>query len=450
MAPFGARANPQTSNTGNGPQASGNSLWTTLSYAPASANNPLKGFMPYAGDYGTGGGIFPHSMEFFYMGVNEVMFGPNKFVWAALDEQLQEIAARGDQAVFRFYLDYPDKPSGIPDYLINEGLKVNGYTDYGNTTSASPNYEDPRLRAAMVSFIKALGKRYDGDPRIGFIQVGLIGFWGEWQTYPHQDWTPSLTTDDLVLQTFVNAFPKTKLLVRQPVDPITIYPVGYHDDSFAYDTISNGNGNFMDLLSSYGLLDTWKTQAIGGELRPELQNCIWGAYSCAQPPQTFGASVDATHASWLLNQFVFSEKMPSADEARALAGARSLGYELTVPAVSLPAVKAGAPITVSVRVRNTGCAPFYYNWPVELALVSKGKSPVATWTTTWHLDTILPGQPDTQLSSTLAHPSLKAGQYKVLLRVANPMAGGNPLRFANRTQDATISGWLTLGQMTIS
>ena len=401
--------------------------------------------MPYAGSYAT----FPYSMEWFYMPVNAVMSGPHTFDWRPLDRQLRDIAARGHQAVFRFYLDYPTEPSGIPAYLLKAGLAVHTYTDYDNASSVSPNYDDPRLRTAMVTFIKALGRRYDGDSRIGFVEVGLLGFWGEWHTYPHGDWTPSLTTDDLVLRTFVSAFHRIKLLVRLPVDPLTIFPVGYHDDSFAYSTVANGNGNFMDMLGSYNLLNAWRTEPIGGELRPELQQCIWQTPSCEGPPADYDAAVDATHASWLLNQGVFDRTLPPAEHALALAGDRRLGYELFVTEVLLSGGRADAPITIAVRVRNTGRAPFYYAWPAELALARGGRV-AATWQTNWHIETILPGQPDVQLTSTPATPHVAAGRYDVVLRVANPMPGGPPLRFANRTQDATLPGWLTLGTLTMA
>lgn len=29
------------------------------------------------------------------------------------------------------------------------------------------------------AFIHALGQRYDGDPRLGFVGLGLLGTWGE-------------------------------------------------------------------------------------------------------------------------------------------------------------------------------------------------------------------------------------------------------------------------------
>src|SRR5689334_9025605 len=74
--------------------------WTQLDYAPAPADNPLEGFLPYAGDYET----FPYSMEWFYLPLRDVMTGPKQFRWDALEAQLDGIASRGHQAVFRFYL----------------------------------------------------------------------------------------------------------------------------------------------------------------------------------------------------------------------------------------------------------------------------------------------------------------------------------------------------------
>ena len=37
--------------------------------------------------------------------------------------------------------------------------------------------------------------RYDGDPRIGFVQLGLLGFWGEWHTYPYDGYAHPWVTD---------------------------------------------------------------------------------------------------------------------------------------------------------------------------------------------------------------------------------------------------------------
>ena len=103
-----------------------------------------------------------------------------------------EIASAGRHAVFRFYLEYPNKPLALPQFLVDAGVTIhtNIVTEgVSKERMLTPDYEDPRLRAALGRFIVALGARYDGDVRIGFITAGLLGKWGEWHDHPsHKLW----------------------------------------------------------------------------------------------------------------------------------------------------------------------------------------------------------------------------------------------------------------------
>lgn len=133
----------------------------------------------------------------------------------------------------------------MPAFLSH--VPYHAYIDHGNgthSTSYSPDYAHADLRTALRNFIAALGARYDGDPRIGFITVGLLGFWGEWHTWPHEDWMASVTVMNEVLDAYGTAFDETRLLVREPKDGTGMGQrrLGFHDDSFAYST-----GNPPDL-----------------------------------------------------------------------------------------------------------------------------------------------------------------------------------------------------------
>src|ERR1035437_8204638 len=152
-----------------------------LAISAPPTNNPLKGFMPYQGGYAT----FPYSMEWSYFPLRSLMTGPTNFNWTSLEASISDIASRGHQTVFRVYLDYPTLPTGIPQYLLDAGLVTYSYTDYGNNgISVSPDYENPLFDEALTNFIAALGARYDGDPRIGFITLGLLGFLGRMAYLP--------------------------------------------------------------------------------------------------------------------------------------------------------------------------------------------------------------------------------------------------------------------------
>lgn len=423
-----------------------NANLVTLKAARAPADNPLKGFMPYAGVY-----EFPHSLEWFYLPLKDLQKDYTVFDWQPLEKKLNAIAGRGHQAVFRIYLDYPQLPYGVPEFLNH--VPKRAYKDHGNgekpdSVSFAPDYEHPDLRRALQNFIRAWGQKYDGDARIGFITVGLLGFWGEWHTYPHiagdDNWMASPLVQNEVLDAFAASFLKTKLLLREPKENIAIErrALGFHDDSFAYQTLGPVSWHFWPKMEKFGLNGRWKTQPIGGEVRPEIQKCLWddAKENCGPVGQEFERCVQATHASWLLNQGVFSP-LSAPQKERAVNAARRLGYELLVRSVKLQQQK-GA-LQVELSLENLGVAPFYYDWPLELALVDSQNQIAVRWTTDWKLSSVLPGAGQTwKFSCPLA--GLKKGQYHLLLRVINPLPNGKALRFANQEQDQMLPGWLTL------
>lgn len=406
--------------------------------------------MPYAGSYTT----FPYSMEWSYLPLRSLMNGPTNFDWSSLEALLASSASREHQTVFRVYLDYPTLPTGIPQYLLNAGLATYTYDDYDNDgVSLCPDYENPLLDQALTNFIAALGARYDGDPRIAFVELGLLGYWGEWHTYPETNWFASVPVQNEVLAAYTNAFHKTKLLVRWPSGSLgySTLPIGYHDDSFAYETIDPPEYNFLGLLKAAGETNKWRTQPIGGEVRPEVQSCMWDTSqtNCVPAGQGFTNCVALTHASWMLNQGVFDPGFTGAQQDLALAGARQLGYELYLTNATLAGGAGSQPLTITVQILNTGVAPFYYDWPVQLGVANSNNLLVRSWTTVWKLSALVPGT-NALLTCTQTNPGLSAGQYTLLISALNPMTNGLPLRFANQTQDQNLAGWLTLGQFSVA
>jgi hypothetical protein len=436
--------------------ATGGPAWRTIPAGAEPASNPLKGFIPYAGDYDT----FPYSMEWSYFSLRSVMTGPSSFDWTAVDSLLDEIAARGHQTAMRFYLDYPGEPTGIPQFLLDGGLVTHAYTEFDNATSVIPDYDDPQLNAALDAFIAALGERYDGDPRVGFVQTGLIGFWGEWHTWPYNgeeglpDYMPSAENQARVVEEFIAAFPHTEVEVRYPTEQNAALDIGYHDDSFALSTKPSDFGwYFGDQLIQTGTTEKWKTNSIGGELRPELQSCIFSTAGCPVIEEggdnDFPGSVAFTHASWLLNHYPFEHGYTGTDRARALKGAQSLGYSMQVAKVRYePTVRAGDDLTIGLQVKNVGIAPFYYDWPLTVAFVDKKGHIARQVTTPWALSDIPSGETVT-FDGELSTDGLAAGPYTVVIQGTNPLQTGMPVRFANVRQDATVDGWLTLGQLNV-
>ena len=431
------------------------------------ADNPLKGFVPFRADYGRGDDgapVFPHSLEFQYVKVADLMSGPASFTFdAGLEPVLNDVAGRGHRLVLRPYLDYPDTPgTGVPKYLVDAGLKMRRYKQFGG--GRSPDYEDERLVAALEAFIAALGERYDGDPRLGVVQAGLMGHWGEWHTYPKDEWFASEAVQRRVLAAYAKAFPTTPVMVRYPSELTLSFPVGLHDDSFAYATLPTGREEddwfFLNQVRGAGGGDAWKARMIGGEVRPETQPVLFAdaptrgrvldpeeyldPEEAAATKQNFAECVRETHASWLINQHLFGETgFEPGEKDRAVAAAKSLGYRYCTTTATL--TRDGATVTADLTFENRGVAPFYMNWPARLTVTDAAGATVAAGTADWDLTSILPGRTVTRtVSATLPAGAAPAG-LTASVSVPDPLPGAGALRFANR--ETGPDGALRLGAL---
>lgn len=434
-----------------------------LRYAPAPVDNPLKGLVPYAD---AAHDRFPHSLEFDYLPLSALVVGPDRYDWRPMEKLLDAIAGRGRQAVVRIYLEYPGRRGGIPQFLVRDGLTVHRYTNTAldpPQRMETPDYADPRLRKVLVNFVREFGRRYDGDPRLGFITAGLLGAWGEWHTWPRDELFANKDVQTEILDAYQAAFRTTPVLLRRPAGPNDPHyaanahrPFGYHDDSFAWATLETGRPEddwfFQALLRKVGpaALDKWKTHPIGGEIRPEAWGRVFDPDPGDRRIQNFRRCVEATHVSWLLDTGLFREPAPAARRQRAEEEVRRMGYEFHARSAGLGWGDDGR-LLVAVEIENRGVAPFYATWTPEYALLDDAGQLVPLGTGHGRLTGLLPGDPPRLWVETFASPvpRPRPGDYRVLLRVPNPLPAGRPLRFANAEQDRDRPGWLTLGRITV-
>ena len=90
----------------------------------------------------------------------------SRFADSVFEVALKEAEATQRHLVVRFYLEYPTKETGVPEYLRN-GLTMVEHSDHGG--GVSPDYTNSTLIDAMVSFIAAFGEQYNGDQRLGCV-----------------------------------------------------------------------------------------------------------------------------------------------------------------------------------------------------------------------------------------------------------------------------------------
>ena len=396
--------------------------WTTLEAAPAPVSNPMKGFMPWAPAAGgkpvLAKGSLPYTLEWAPFPVNDVVTGRDTY-----------------------------------DFYDNRRI------------SFSPNYDDPNVQQMFLHFVAALGNRYDGDPRIGYITAGLYGFWGEEHTYPYNgaissqnptgiNWMPSDAFRAQLVEAWDDAFDETFIQNRYPTEATKAHGMGYHDDSFGYATLEGVSWHFIPKLKKQGEADAWQHAPIGGELYPPAQMCLFSQpVNCPNmdPEGDYKAleSIQGAHATWLINQKAFTVGYTGSDLTRAQQASAAMGY--TLQATRTSATYHGAKATVAVDIKNTGSAPFYATWPLEVVLVDKNKTIVATQTLESPLPSVLPGQTGT-VTARFTLPSQyrandSAQELAAAIRVVNPLPNGVPVAFANATMDKPLPGYLELGKL---
>ena len=465
-----------------------------LQSADAPLDNPLKGFARFyspGADQNTG---YPHSLTWGYFGLSEVMTNASNcgsYNWSIVDNMLNETASNGNQAAIRFYMVYPGGTGTHPANAIPSCF--DGHVTYRQDDTwhvTEPDYDSAYLVNALKNFIAAFGARYDGDPRLGFVHLGLIGLWGEWHTWPYDtdtsDGLPNYMPTDAnaaqILTAYDNAFNTTKLELRYPDaagGAANGRDVGYHDDSFCYREGSPlagvtlpqslGGASYSQLQRDLntGSENKWIADSMGGEVRPEIQSYAFDSWPGGSGDvDNLKACVELEHTTWKINE---GSANYSPSNAGAGAAVRLMGYNLTVDNAYYLDTASGT-TEVGVRISNTGVAPFYYPWTMTLGLMDGSGNVVRTWDTPWDLRTVQPLKirtfPDWNVGADptyrdFGYPqyfqapvdltAVAQGNYQWVLRVKNPLeatsANTKKLRFANATQNA--DGWLRLGAVSV-
>jgi hypothetical protein len=158
------------------------------------------------------------------MGNPKVVGEQAAFNWTVLDNYLSGSASRNMHAVWRVILDFPGQPLKVPKYLLDAKIELRWHSG-----GASPYYGDAKLLEALQQYIAACGKRYDGDKRLGFVQAGLLGFWGEW--HANENALP-VETEEKVLRWYAASFTKTQIQMRYPSATAYSNGFGRHDDRY--------------------------------------------------------------------------------------------------------------------------------------------------------------------------------------------------------------------------
>jgi hypothetical protein len=406
--------------------------------APGLLDNPLKGYCLYT----DAGKIHrPYSMVFQYVSWKELEPIEGRYAFEAWEKRKwSHPRANGKHVVLRVYVDYPEKPSGLPDWLRAKGVTEKAYRAHGG--GKSPDYNHPQMVVALERLIAAMGKRYNTHPRVAFIQLGLLGFWGEWHTYPREELFASEATQHRVLRAYLKAFPNKQLMARYADGTLANYhTIGFHDDMFPEDTDNGKDWSFLARMRRSGHIDSWKQTVVGGEMVPNAARKWLG-----KRWDLTRAMVGRSHFSWVGPYGPALEAKASGDFiARSDQLVRQMGYQFRLTEIRHSrSVTPGAQCKVILQGVNEGVAPFYYPWPLKLAWLDVRGTVLSSVKLEDDIRKWLPGK--FEVEATLPAPA-KPGTYQLGFGIEDPWMKKPAIRLANKLP--LIEGWTVLGKVQV-
>ena len=362
----------------------------------------------------------------------------------------------------------------VPDSMTAHGWWFDGETFV-------PDWNDPVFLSRFRALLAELGRRYDRDPRIAWIDIGGYGLYGEWHVFG-VDYSRApagisrATTASLIhiVDSHTNAFPDQRLVMmvggqdvgaafeRAMLAP-TLKPVGWRHDCLGL--LSDEHGGFGEQIRRYADAARFPLhhKYIHDQQRWRIAPVIT-EYCTPRPEQRSPAGLNAfaaasgqvidLHVSLVSNgNFAAAwSAFPPEQQADAIAVGKTAGYRLVLERTQLPQTLAPArSFTIESTWSNLGVAPVYEAWQVMFQLRA-GSNPVWQGESGLDLTQLQPAgsgiPPRVQTDSFSLPASVPAGTYDLVVTVNDPIRIRRPLALA--IQGRRSDGSYVLGGVSVS
>ncbi len=367
---------------------------------------------------------FPYSVVYRSFNWADAEPEQGKINWSLIDSIIEAWKPLGATVAFRVMTTNPHSQGyyASPKWLFDSGCKSFEYLRGGGTfggkliTRIEPDYSDSIYLKRHGEFIAALGRRYDGDPNIEFIDIGSYGMWGEWHT---SNWAP-IEVRKQIVNFYLNAFKKTQLIFMSDGSELLQYG------------LENGTGMRRDGVGSTwheqnwigsdryagvpAMADAWKHKPVVFEWYGKYDYLISQGWS-------FDAAVNfmlRNHATIINDNVgeVPEKDFPQLQKLARLAGARLVLRELAHQA----SVKPGGRLTLKMKLANEGIGKLYYPYypyVLRLFILNSMDQPVFTTNAKADPRDWLPGEYNFDEIITVPG-TLAAGEYTLALALEDP------------------------------
>jgi len=417
-------------------------------------------------------GWIPSTVHYARWGWGTLEPRPGQIDYDFLDKTLEETRTAGQRLAFRVMCcsTTPGRPYH-PNWLKDVGGRILA-VDYENQESlAVPDLDDPNVLDRHLDFIKRLGARYDGNPDIDHIDLGTVGWWGEWHMSGSKAGKmPTMENRKKIIDAYLSAFKKTRLLMLIGDRECLIY-AARRGAGWRADCIGDMGGfskNWCHMRNAYPQLiqesnaqDVWKTAPVAWETCWDMRRWVKDDW----PLRYIFNYALALHGSYINNK---SAPLPEGDNVRDEVERflRRLGYRLALREIRHPKeAKCGEPIVLEMKWRNVGSAPCYRPYRVAYRISNKsGYARILVGAVT--VDKWMPGSVEIFTEEFFAQPpdlppgetvevadrivlpgDMQAGEYRLAIGVVGENSTEPIIRLGikGRSDD----GWYPLSQLLV-
>jgi len=293
-------------------------------------------------------------------------------------QALEAAAARRQSLQIRFQ---PFVHNDIPEWHRALGGRV---LDGGGSTPEIDS-NDPLYIKHWTTFVRAVGRAFNGHPNLESVDVAYAGRFGECGGNADE------TSSRKLVDAYIEAFPDTFLLSMigthgcRYAASLRLPNVGWRGDGFL-DTKHRAPGVMPDGLTWHhmfdeyprqleecGLTETWKTAPVSIEPYSTVHHLLaaggrsgdidWQLAQCLKyHPSTFMAKCVEIPEKWMDRFLQFN---------------RRLGYRFHLHQIILPLeARPGETVEVPVTIDNQGIAPIYRPYRLALRFVQDGVTAV--------------------------------------------------------------------------
>lgn len=285
---------------------------------------------------------------------------------AFLEKVLGETREAGQTLAFRVMCcsTNPNHPYH-PEWLRDIGGEIIQTRRRDGSPVEVPDLDDPVILNAHLDFIKRLGARYDGHPSIDHVDLGSVGWWGEWHMSGAANAKmPTAENQKRIVDAYLRAFKKTPLLMLIGGGPMLEYATkngtGWRADCLGdmggfSKTWCHMRHAYPRMLPQANAQDAWKTAPVAWETCWDMQKWVKEEW----PLRFIFNYALALHGSHLNNK---SAPLPEGEHVRVEVERflRRLGYRLVLKELKHPrSIRAGEVLQLSMKWQNVGSAPCY-------------------------------------------------------------------------------------------